>query len=108
LITDTNNHRIRLLHLLNGSLTNFAGTGASGFVDGNSSVTSFNLPAAIAFDRSTNDTWIVADSENNAIRRVYSNGTVETVGGDGFYGFKDTTAMLSRFKRPQGLLYCFC
>ena len=53
-----------------------AGTGAAGSTNGDTSMASFNQPDAVAVDASGN--MYVADSKNNAIRKITPGGTVTT------------------------------
>ncbi|MFN8577262.1 MAG: hypothetical protein U0354_10430 [Candidatus Sericytochromatia bacterium] len=54
----------------------FAGSSTVGFKDGNGEEASFYYPSSITFDE--NDNMYVADSGNNAIRKITSDGTVTT------------------------------
>jgi len=45
----------------------------------------------------------LADAANSAIRRINTDGTVETVAGNGVPGFADGTARNARFNKPTGL-----
>jgi DNA-binding beta-propeller fold protein YncE len=61
-----------------GSVTSFAGAaGEPGFTDGLGALAHFNQPAALAFDALGN--LYVADSGNNAIRRIAPSTLVTTV-----------------------------
>jgi DNA-binding beta-propeller fold protein YncE len=86
-ISDTNNCLIRKV-LLNGTIISFAGTlnaysyGGDG---GPATNASLNLPLGIVL--SSSDSLYIADSLNNRIRVVYSNGTMNTFAGNGIGGF---------------------
>ncbi|MDE3195989.1 MAG: DUF839 domain-containing protein, partial [Acidobacteriota bacterium] len=69
-----------------GSLTLFAGGGTDGFSGdgGSAAAASLNGPANITFD-STGTLWI-ADSLNNRIRTVTTDGVIQTVIGSGYSG----------------------
>ena len=75
-ICDQSNHAIRKM-TPSGIVTTFAGTGSSGFVNGNGTSASFNNPVAIAIDANSN--LYVADMSNNAIRKIDSNANVTTM-----------------------------
>ncbi|MBI2426517.1 MAG: hypothetical protein HYV34_01595 [Candidatus Kerfeldbacteria bacterium] len=47
--------------------------------------------------------FIIADTENNVIRRVRTNGLTETLAGNGSYGNVDSTSAASEFARPRGV-----
>lgn len=59
-------------------------------------------PGAVAVDGSGN--IYVADTVNNCIRQITPGGSVETIAGDGFAGFRDsTTNAAAEFDGPTGL-----
>jgi sugar lactone lactonase YvrE len=64
--------------------------GHEGYADGAGAAASFNTPSALALDGAGN--LYVADTGNNRIRRVASDGNVTTLAGDGTAGFRDGTA----------------
>ncbi len=66
----------------NGVVTPLAGSDSSGFADGAGAAARFNYPSDIAVDGSGN--VYVADTSNNAIRKVSPQGQVTTVSGGGF------------------------
>ena len=80
-IADTGNNAIRMVAPANGyALTTFAGNGSAGFADGaGASSAQFSSPAGIAVDGSGN--VYVADTGNNAIRKITPDGTVSTLAG---------------------------
>jgi len=59
-----------------GVATVFAGTGTAGFRDGERNVATFDSPSDVAIDQ--NGDLFVADSGNNAIRKIAADGTVTT------------------------------
>jgi hypothetical protein len=63
----------------NGVLSVFAGSGNSGYADGNGIFTSFNQPTALAADAANN--IYVWDSGNYVIRRIDQNQNVTTLAG---------------------------
>lgn len=78
----------RKVDLATGIITTYAGSGVAGFSgDGSSAVSaSLNMPARIAFNRSTNDLYI-ADMANNRIRMVSAaTGVISTFWGTGTPG----------------------
>jgi uncharacterized repeat protein (TIGR01451 family) len=109
-VADTGNDLIRRIGT-DGMVTTVAGApGAPGFVDGIGSAARFDHPASLAFDALGN--LYVADTGNNAIRRVAPSHLVSTLIGTGAPGHKNgvgTTAMLSApggiAFDPSGLLY---
>lgn len=75
--------------------------GHEGFRDGNGPAARFSTPSGIAVDE--DGTIYVADTGNNAIRRVTRNGDVSTIAGDGVAGFRDGPARQARFNGPIGI-----
>jgi sugar lactone lactonase YvrE len=69
-IADTDNHRIRRVHLQTGQIETVAGTGSAGFSGeaGPALQASLHRPFGIAFDQAGN--LYVADTLNNRIRRI--------------------------------------
>jgi sugar lactone lactonase YvrE len=75
-VADTYNDRIRRIGR-DGKVTTIAGSGAPGLLDGMAASASFDTPSALAV--TTNGTLYVADTGNNAIRRIGLDGTVTTI-----------------------------
>jgi sugar lactone lactonase YvrE len=73
--------------------------GREGYADGDGRAASFNTPSGIALDAAGN--VIVADTGNNAIRRVSPAGSVTTVAGGGEAGRRDGRD--ARFDGPVGV-----
>jgi DNA-binding beta-propeller fold protein YncE len=77
-INDITEHYIWKIVPGNGidSIRIFAGNGKSGFKDGKGEIAEFNYPADMDFD--AHDNLYVADTGNNAIRKITPDGTVTT------------------------------
>ncbi len=75
--------------------------GARGFADGAGVDARFDTPSGIATDG--RGAIVVADTANNAIRRVSPEGNVTTVAGDGTPGYADGPADQARFNGPVGV-----
>ena len=75
-VADTYNDRIRRIGR-DGNVTTIAGSGKPGYADGTGALASFDTPSAIAV--TTNGTLYVADTGNNAVRRIDVDGTVTTI-----------------------------
>lgn len=94
-VADSANHTIRRISLQDGVVTTIAGlAGAAGLTDGAGSQARFNGPRGIAVEREALAqqlerelnglppppvSVIVADTGNNSLRRVFEDGTVETL-----------------------------
>lgn len=103
-VADTDNHVIRKIVVSSGAVTTVAGTGAAGFVN-SPSTPQFNTPWAVTLDGAGN--LYVADSSNNAIRKVVvSTGVVSTLAGlgPGNSGTTDGLAAAATFNRPVGIV----
>ncbi len=74
-VVDRGNHKIRKIST-SGLVSTFAGSGVIGASDGIGSEASFNLPFGITIDLVGN--LFVADTFNNKIRKITSNGLVST------------------------------
>ncbi|MDQ0889996.1 sugar lactone lactonase YvrE [Paenibacillus sp. V4I9] len=108
LVADTRNHLIRKIS--GGKVTTFAGPEVvvtknnqgfptGGLVNGKSSEAFFNEPTGLALDAKGN--VYVADSANNAIRKVDANGQVSTLAGNGVPGSKDGKGAEANFNHPS-------
>jgi uncharacterized protein (TIGR03437 family) len=101
-IAEFEGHRVRKL-TPDGKLSTVAGTGVAGWSgDGSTaSAAQINYPAGMAFDRA--GALYFADSGNNAVRKVYADGTIGTV-----LGRSPATALytpLAVAMDPAGTLY---
>jgi sugar lactone lactonase YvrE len=72
-----------------------------GHADGKGGAARFDTPSALAIDAS--GVLFVADTANNAIRRVTPDGTVSTIAGDRTAGYRDGPANAAQFNGPVGI-----
>lgn len=98
-VTDGNN-KIRKI-TSDGRVSTFAGSGLKGSSDGRGTAASFYYPNGIAVDK--NGIIYIADSINNKIRRITTDGIVTTFAGSGTTGFANGTASTAWFYRPEGV-----
>ena len=98
-VADQENNRIRKISA--GMVTTLAGTGISGLRDGPGSTAMFGFPRDVAVDASGN--VLVADDNNNCIRKITPAGDVSTLAGSSSLGHVDGPAALARFNSPFGL-----
>ena len=111
LVCDTGHHRIRCMALDGTSSMPFAGSGKKGHRDGPVETAQFDSPSCVCVCPS-DKSIIVADTGNNALRRIFK-GIVYTLAGSGgaagrgdaSAGFVDGTAGQARFRRPSCVLY---
>jgi sugar lactone lactonase YvrE len=102
-VADTLNHIIRKVTSA-GAVTTIAGVaGASGLADGTGSAARFHGPQGLAIDTSGN--LFVADTNNNAVRKVViATGVVTTVAGQaGIAGSADGSGSQAQFHFPSGV-----
>ena len=85
-IADRSNNRVRKV-ATNGIITTVAGNGTAGYSGDQGPATSAELngPFGVAVDTSGN--LYIADAGNNRIREVTTNGTINTVAGNGIPGY---------------------
>ena len=93
------NNSIRRIGL-DGVGTTFAGA-VEGYADGLGKAASFNTPSGLALDVAGN--LYVADTGNNAIRKITPDGKVSTLAGDGLAGDTDGRGAAARFNGPIGV-----
>jgi sugar lactone lactonase YvrE len=99
-VADTKNHRIRKIST-SGAVTTVAGYILSGFADGSSTVARFKNPQSITIDNATGILY-VADTTNNRIRKIATDGTVSTFAGS-FAGYQDDQGTAAYFNTPGGI-----
>jgi uncharacterized protein YjiK len=101
-VADTTNHTIRKV-TAGGIVTTLVGTaGTSGYVDGVGTAAQLNQPEGVAVDSAGN--VYVADTGNNSIRKITSNGTVITLAGSHLNkGSQDGTGNAAWFSSPIGV-----
>ena len=97
-VTDTDNHRIRLI-TPDSNVTTLAG-GDQGFADGTGNSANFRRVRGIAVISNSN--FVVADTFNNRIRLVTPQGVVTTIAGSN-QGFSNDTGTAARFDTPYGV-----
>jgi RHS repeat-associated protein len=98
-IADSGNDNIKSVTPA-GVMTTFAGNVHNGFADGPAAQALFKGPEGVTVSASGD--VFVADTQNNAIRKV-ANGVVTTVAGTGHGGFLDGAATFAEFKEPSGV-----
>jgi uncharacterized protein (TIGR03437 family) len=89
-----------------GNVNNFAGTpGTVGFIGDGAAATAaaINYPSGLAIDSSNN--VYICDTFNNRIRKVTSDGNINTIAGDGDQGFvgDEGPATAAAFYNPEGI-----
>jgi trimeric autotransporter adhesin len=88
-ISDTRNHRVRMVTKSTGIVTTLAGTGSGSYSGDGGVATSVKLylPSGVAIDASGN--IYIADNSNNRVRLLtMSTGIISTVAGSGLDGYR--------------------
>ena len=100
-VADTGNHAIRKITPL-GMVSTVAGTGVAGFRDGARTQAQFNGPIGVAADAHGN--IYVADTYNDRIRKIDTQGQVSTLAGGERPGNLDGVGAAARFDTPTALV----
>jgi sugar lactone lactonase YvrE len=100
-VGDTYNHRIRRV-TPGGVVTTFAGS-TQGYADGVGTNARFNNPWGLAIDSAGN--IIVADQNNNRIRRITPAGVVTTIAGNDTDQSIDGSGTGASFRDPTGVVF---
>ncbi|TXI92751.1 MAG: gluconolaconase [Burkholderiaceae bacterium] len=101
LVADTGNHAIRRISP-KGEVTTLAGSGQAGLHDGPAGQAQFNGPIGL-FVTSNGDV-IVADTYNDAIRRISKDGMVTTIAGGTRTGYRDGLGSQAFFDTPTSVV----
>lgn len=98
-VADYYGNRVRKI-APDGRVTTLAGSGVDGFADGSGDVARFSGPADVAVD--ADGDVLVADFNNNRIRRVTADGSVTTVAGTA-KGFRDGSMAVAQLAEPGAI-----
>lgn len=108
LVADGWNNKIRKVNINTGEVTTFAGSGATGNVDGSAASAKFNTPSGLAVDAFGN--VYVSEgggSQSNVIRKIDGSGNVTTICGEyqSTIEYADGQGTDSRFLKPQHMAF---
>jgi autotransporter-associated beta strand protein len=101
LITEGGSHLVRRIQQPGGAIDTFAGS-TPGFLDAVGTSARFSSPQALAFD--ITGRLLVADSGNHRIRRIATNGAVDTVAGTGTPGTTPGLDDVAQFDAPISIV----
>ncbi len=103
LVCDTANHRVRLIS--KGLIQAFAGNGTQGFSGDGGSATGAQLDSPQGVTVLPDGRVIIADSHNNRLRSITTNGVITTFAGNGASGYSGDggPATAAKLSLPQGL-----
>jgi sugar lactone lactonase YvrE len=99
-VADTGNNRIRKV-TPQADVSTVAGDGTAGYLDGPAAQARFNGPIGVAVDAKGN--VYVADTYNDRMRKISTDGQVSTVAGGAQPGFADGDRNTSLFDTPCGV-----
>lgn len=100
-VADQQNNSIRMISSA-GVVKTIAGTGAAGANNATTGLAAtFNNPDGLAIDKQGN--IYVADTKNNMIRKIATDGSVTTFAGSGANGKSDGLKTAASFNYPTGL-----
>jgi sugar lactone lactonase YvrE len=105
-LADYSAHRIRKINVATGAVTNFAGSGISGYLDGGLLAARFSYPTGIKIS-SDGNTLYVCDNGNCLIRKIdLVNSQVSTIAGvyNAFDFGDNPNGMLAKFNQPADLV----
>jgi len=100
-VADTGNNRIRKI-TPDGKVSTVAGNGTAGYVDGPAAQAQFNGPIGLAV--SVRGDIYVADTYNDVIRMITTEGEVTTIAGGGMPGYADGEQKAALFDTPSGIV----
>src|SRR5215213_10423 len=100
-IADTGNNRIRKITPA-GQVSTVAGDGTAGYVDGPVAQAQFNGPIGLSV--SGDGDIYVADTYNDVIRMITTEGQVTTIAGGGTPGYADGEQKVGLFDTPSGII----
>jgi sugar lactone lactonase YvrE len=100
LVADTGNHAIRRV-TPGGEVSTVAGNGEPGNTDGRGREAHFNGPIGVVV--APGGSIVVADSYNDCIRLIASDGQVRTIAGGSATGYRDGAAAQALFDTPSGV-----
>jgi PKD repeat protein len=101
-VTEQYGNDIRKIVISTAVVTTFAGSNATGSIDGIGTAASFNQPQGITYDGFGN--LYVGDGQNNEIRKiVMSTDAVSTIAGTTTSGSNDGTGTVASLYNPAGL-----
>ncbi|KRG72721.1 gluconolaconase [Stenotrophomonas terrae] len=101
-VADTGNHAIRKISA-QGLVSTLAGNGSPGFADGTAAQARFNGPMGVAV--AADGRVYVADTWNDRIRVIATDGTVTTLAGGAQPGWEDGPGAQARFDTPTDLKF---
>lgn len=82
-IADRANHKIRKVNMTTGIITTFAGSGTAGYNGDDITATTARLNSPYGVDVDSDGNVLIADYDNERVRKVNTNGIITTIAGTG-------------------------
>ena len=103
-VADSDNNTIRKIDIATSAVTTLAGFAGHGYANATGAAARFDVPNGIAIDSLGN--VYVADTDNNAIRKITPGGVVTTFAGSaaGLAGHADGLGTTALFNAPWGVV----
>lgn len=99
-VVDANNNCVRKITPA-GVVTTLAGSKTAGYADAAGTAAKFKAPKGICIDPS--GVLYIADTDNNRIRKISTDGLVTTLAGDGTAGYAEGATASAKFNAPRGI-----
>ena len=105
-ISDSNNHRIRVIDIQTGLISTLAGNGIANFSGDGLAATEASLNSPSGVFVSEFGKIYISDSGNHRIRAILPNGIISTVGGNGIPGFSGDNGLATNasLNNPYGIV----
>lgn len=105
LVADADNRRVRQVSAA-GTIRTVAGTGVGGFSGDGGPATGARVGSPYNISPLAGGAFLIADPENNRVRKVSAGGTISTVAGNGQAGFSGDggSATSARLSQPKATL----
>ena len=106
LIADTGNNRIRRVDAVSGAISTVAGTGVAGFNGDGATSTASQLNSPWSLTVTADGTILVADLNNDRVRRISPSGIMSTIAGTGqrFFSGDGGSAATAEISEPTSVV----
>ncbi|WP_156781808.1 hypothetical protein [Leptospira tipperaryensis] len=101
-VSDTGNHRIRMIDQRVGSVTTIAGTGLAGIGNGSATATKLNSPKGLYLQG--NSLFIASTDADAIVKLDLSSSTLSVLAGGNSGSYDATTGTSAAFSAPTGLI----
>jgi trimeric autotransporter adhesin len=104
-VLESAQHKVRVVNLNTNVVNRFAGTGTFGFSGDGGQAAAANLAVPLDIAADDRGNVYIADTANQRVRRVASNGVISTIAGTGSFGFDGDggLAISAKLGGPDGV-----